>query len=944
MIKRITLLAGMLLLLASTPLSAQRWRDMWEQSDQYSLQEVKAAFEAYYKTNKPRQGDGYKQFLRYLDEVTPRLDAQGQVPDLHARARAARLEVEKALPTSQQRTTIDGNWYYIGSSYGYEADGDINGIGRVTVAAFHPSNANIIYVGTPAAGIWKTTNHGTTWTPMTSNEPFWGVCALAIDPTNGNKLYAISGDDYTGHSKSSGVFKTTDAGATWTDISPSLSYTSSTYRARKILVDPSATSTLYAAIYNSGLHKSTDAGSTWTKIYSNTNLNDLEFHPTNSSILYAADDTDVYRSTDAGATWTSTYTFVGTDAIRIAVTAAAPNYVYAVGGGSSAAGTFPGLIRSTTSGLTWTVRSTTPNIHGSSSAGTDSGTSSWWSLGLSVDPNNASRIHCGSLKEWYSADGGVTWTWRGQMDASGDAVHADCHYLAHNNGNIYYCNDGGIYYSTDNGVNWIDLSNGLGITELYRLASSDDDPCLVVMGAQDNGTNLIDGPFPDEVMDQINGGDGMDCLIDPYDAETLYVSSQNGSLRYSHDRGVTKTNITPATLGSGAWVTPYELNPKKSKTLIAGYEDVGVIYGAGTGSWVNLSSGALGTSTCLSVTFAPSDTTKIYVSKGSAVYRTTNYGSTWTNITTGLPSGTYTQIVVDPTNSSNVFVSISNWTADKKIYESTDGGSTWTNISGTGELPNAPANCLIYQKGTADGIYLGTEAGVYYKDDGLGTWQYFSDGLPYVSIRDLQIVTPTKKLRAATHGRSAWETNLYGITRAASLSLSGAISTDNDYEAYGVITTTQVISSPGDITCTSATGVSMQAGFRVNAGATFLGIVEVCMDIPVSENLAPIYAGPDPDPVPPLPTAAKPVAYSSALFPNPGDNQVTLRVAMPESGLCQVELFDLSMRRIAILDYQVRESGTHDIRLETQEWPAGTYLIRAQYGPQTETRKLVVQH
>lgn len=952
----IRLIAALLLLLTSSPAAAQRWREMWGQPDQYSLLEVKAAFDLHYKTHTPQKGDGYKQFQRYWHDQKHSATELGDAIDMRARASQALASYSQHHPA--QRTTgtsaLDGEWYRIGAAQGYGQDWQIHGVGRVNTVAFHPTISLVLYVGTPTSGIWRSINGGGSWANLTPDEPFWGVSSIVVDYGNPNKLFALTGDDF-GATRSTGVYKSTDAGTNWTNIGPStgIDYNNYRYDGRKLIQHPSLPQTLYAALAigpQAGLYKTTNEGSTWTKVYAGKHLHDVEFHPTNPDILYACEKTEVIRSTNAGSTWDTVYTFPAAEAIRLAVSPASPNTVYAFGGGLSPAGTFPGLVRSTNSGASWTLRSNTPNVQSHAPDGSDWGNSAWWSMGLAVNPTNAAIVHVGSLAEWHSTDGGATWTYRGDMNpgVSTRKVHADCHYLAYNGNKLYYCNDGGIYHSTNDGQQWTDISEGLAITDFYRLASCEADPCKVMGGSQDNGTNVMEGPFTTSYMKQIAGGDGMDCAYSPVDLMTMFFSYQNGNLAVSRNGAATTSWITPDTntFGFGGWVTPIMLNPLKPSTLLAGYTDVLTIYSNGQGNWVNLSNGKIGLlEKCLDVKYAPSDTNTIYVSKGDTVYRTVNRGNTWLVVNNGLPAGkTVSRLAVDPTDKFHIYASIATWEADKKVYESLNGGVSWTNISGVGELPDVPANCIVFDYSTGqNSVYLGTEAGVFYRDDIVGAWQNFSDGLPFASIHDLDIVYNVQKLRAATGGQSAWETNIRGVTHAASHTLSGPINTFNEYSAYGLISSSQALSPTANIRYTSATGVLLNTGFSIQPGALFAGIVQPCMDVPITEDFAvlPPVEAPDPEPVP---TVALPAAFTVTLFPNPSDQRMTLRLVLPEAAHSRVEVFDLAMRRIASLDDQDRAAGTHELSFETGRMPAGSYLVRITAGPHMAIQRLVVQH
>ena len=564
-------------------------------------------------------------------------------------------------------------------------------------------------------------------------------------------------------------------------------------------------------------------------------------------------------------------------------------------------------------------------------------------------------MQVGSLQEWSSNDGGLSWTVHDKMDPMGGSIddcHSDCHVLIYNNGKLYYGNDGGIYYSTNEGTKWTDISNGLHITDIYKTSSTEMDPCMVLFGAQEASSNLMRGPFPTEVMTLVSGGDGMDNAIDPLHPNILYTCQQlGGNLAYNTNSGADpdfeNMAITPDSatgMGPGAWVTPIQLNPLKHTSLLAGYTHVGVHYRALFGTWVNLSSGKIAdTTVCTDVKFAPSDTLTIYVTKADSIFRTTNYGTTWSNITNNirtLGGWNFANIVVNPTNKQHVFVACASWLTNKKVFESTNGGTTWTNISGTG-LPNVPANCLVYQAGTSDGLYLGTDAGVFYRDDLTGAWLPFSDGLPYVAVNDLDIVYTTKKLRAATTGRGMWETNLRGVTRSEFLNLTGSTTATLENEAYGQISSNQVLNSPANVTYRSATGVLLTTGFRVNGGAKFLGTVSPCMAIlaPESTTALPPLAADPPQPDKPLPQE-----FRVSLAPNPTDKQVTLHIALPSPAAFRIEVFDLSMRRIVVRGQEAAGAGLQAYELPTDDWPAGTYLVQVSSGKDIQRLKLVVQH
>jgi len=158
---------------------------------------------------------------------------------------------------------------------------------------------------------------------------------------------------------------------------------------------------------------------------------------------------------------------------------------------------------------------------------------------------------------------------------------------------------------------------------------------------------------------------------------------------------------------------------------------------------------------------APSNNSWIYAAQNNVVYYTSNGGGSWTNITDTLPVGSagIFAMTVSPTKPNRVWVTFSGYSAGNKVFESKDAGNSWTNISGG--LPNLPVNCIVYQPGLADGIYVGTDQGVYYHDTVLNTWVDYSNNLPNTVVMDLKISKASGNLLAATYGRGTWETSTY---------------------------------------------------------------------------------------------------------------------------------------------------------------------------------------
>jgi PKD repeat protein len=639
-----------------------------------------------------------------------------------------------------------------------------SGAGRINCVRFDPTTPTTVYCGAPAGGLWKSTNSGSSWAIVGSTDFLGsiGITDIAIDPTNSNTLYIATGDGDAGDTYSIGVLKSTDGGLTWNTTG--LTWTTSQGRViSKLLINPTNNQVLIA-FTNNGIYRTSNGGTNWTQVQTTNSFKDGEFQPGNPNVVYGA-GTRFWKSTDGGVTWTNTATGLpantSIDRMAIAVTndPTGSNYVYILCGSAANDG-FYGLYRSTDAGVTFTTRSTTPNVLGWSSTGADTGGQGWYDLSIAASNTSRDVIIVGGVNIWRSTNGGTNWTINGHWTGTGAPyVHADIHDLIFypGSGTRYFAGcDGGVFETTNSGGAWSDRSSTLCIAQPYRIGLSASQPWLWITGHQDNGTNLRNGAAYIGTM----GGDGMDCFIDRTNNNVMYGEQYNGAFNRSTNGGGNWTGITTGLTGAAAWVTPWCQDPATANTLWAGYTNVFRSTNQGT-SWTQM--GTLGGSgTIVDIKVAPSLASTIYVCRSNAVFKSTNTGGTWTNITGTLPVGSaaITRLMIDPADPNNVWVSFSGYSAANKVFVTTNGGTSWTNISAG--LPNVPANCLLYTPGsTTDAIYVGMDVGVYYRDNVTGAWAPYFTGLPNVPIFDLECYAPLSVIRAATYGRGVWQVDIY---------------------------------------------------------------------------------------------------------------------------------------------------------------------------------------
>lgn len=746
--KSILLLAlssGMLSAVAQTP----DWIRVWKSNAGFA--EKQKAFEEYWGTRNPlhSKGSGIKQYKRWEWFMQNRLAEDGSYvkPEVLLNALAA----HKGMPQSK---SINSVWKNIGPLTAPSGVSNTKGIGRINAVAFHPTDSNTIYAAAPSGGLWISHNGGQSWE---SNFDFLnsiGTSDIVINPLNPQTLYVASGDRDAGDSYSMGVLKSTDGGNTWGPTGLSFGQFSGSTVTR-LLMNPLDTNMLYAAT-TSGISKSTDAGATWTSLL-NVSVEDMEFVPGHYHKLYAVTDNDIRFSSDAGATWTiinNGFPAV-TGRMKLAVTPADSMYAYVVMANGSSYGA---TIRTTDQGQSWTQMHNFPNLLGYDADGLDNAGQAWYDLDIAVSNTDRNFLIVGGVNIWRSTNGGSSFQiighWTGA--ASTPYVHADIHHLAFHpiTNRMWTGCDGGVFEYQPNSQIWLLYSNGMAVTQFYRLSTSNLNPNIVVSGSQDNGSRVM---RPSGWMHG-TGGDGMEAMTHPTDADIMYTTYQFGSLNRSDDGGFSFVNLgSPVT---GPWITPYTLVPQSPDLMYGGFDKVYQSADGGFG-WTEVSPvfEASADINCISV--CDNSMSVVYASSPRRIYISEDFGNNWTNITSGLPvtspgsSVRISYIAVDDWNPKIVYVTLSGYSAANKVFKSMNGGQTWQNI--TLNLPNVSVNCIETERSAENGLFIGTDLGVYFTDKTMSQWEVYGDSLPNVAVTELEVTPAFARLRASTYGRGIWE-------------------------------------------------------------------------------------------------------------------------------------------------------------------------------------------
>ncbi|MCX6304528.1 MAG: T9SS type A sorting domain-containing protein [Bacteroidetes bacterium] len=712
-----------------------------------------SAFEKFWKNRPVTRGCGWKVFKRWQYIMGGRVSPDGTKPSPDAVYR----EWYKFNRFNQPNRSPGGSWISLGpASIPAPGPAGYLGLGRLNVVAFHPTDQNKLYVGSPSGGFWLTNDNGATWSTTTDNMPTIGVSAIAVDYSNPATILMGTGDRDHGDAPGMGVFKSADGGISWVQSNTGMGNVT----VCKMIQHPT-NALVFLAATTEGIYRSVNGGSSWSQTFSGY-FQDICFKPGNPNVVYAESSSEFYRSSNNGLTFTHiTSGLTSGQRGAIAVTPANPDYVYFLQSDNSSG--YKGVYLSVDAGLTFSTRSTSPNILDWSCDGSDTGGQGWYDLVITADPNSAATVYVGGVNVWKSTDGGITWAISSQWygGCSVPAVHADCHFLGFSpaNGRLYAGNDGGIYYTANGGTAWTDCTVGMTIGQIYKIGQSQTDPAKTINGFQDNGTytNTASGWVA------TGGGDGMECAVDFQNAAYTYHTIYFGSIFRKFNNAGEMQIAGGGVFGideSGGWVTPFILGETDPKKMFVGYKNVWRCNDvqSNTPAWTKISADE--TAECSVLEQSPANPDLLYVVRWGSLQRTENANAdfpAWISCT--LPGGfTPSDLEAHPTEPNTLYA-----TAEYRVYKSTDKGATWNLVPGT--LPDIPVNAIVYEKNSSEGLYIGTQTGVLYRNSGMPGWVNFSSGLPVVDVRELEIYynanPANNKIMVATYGRGLWKSDLY---------------------------------------------------------------------------------------------------------------------------------------------------------------------------------------
>jgi photosystem II stability/assembly factor-like uncharacterized protein len=686
--------------------------------------------------------------------------------------------------------------------------------GRIADLEAVTDNPNIIFVGASIGGVWKSTNGGTTWTPLFDNQPVAAIGDVTIFQANPSIIWVGTGEGNPRNSASvgNGVYKSLDGGTTWMHMG-----LEKTERIHRILLHPGDENIAYAAALGQmwgenpdrGVYKTTDGGKTWRKVlYVNEKVGcaELVMDPVNPNKLFAAmweyrrwpwffksggASSGLYVTHDGGESWTKLTDEQGLPKgdlgrIGLAIARNNPNIIYALIESKKNA-----LFRSDDGGKTWKVVNESPNI----------APRPFYYCDLRIDPQNENRIYSLHSNLQVSNDGGKTFTTLGGQNR----VHSDHHALwihPKDGGFLIDGNDGGVYISHDYGTTWRMVDN-LPLAQFYHINVDMEVPYNIYGGMQDNGS----WRGPGEVWEnngirnwhwnEVGFGDGFATLVDASDPNYGYAMSQGGFIiRFNWKTGERK-DIRPAGPDGVElrfnWNAGIAQDPFDPKTIYYGSQFVHKSTDRGD-SWQIISpdlttndpskqkqneSGGLtkdvtnaeNYTTILTIAPSPIQPGLLWVGTDDGnVQITRDGGKTWTNVVKnipGVPPNTWVpHIEPSKHDAAAAYVVFddhrrSNWAT--YVFKTTDYGRSWTSLTKNDPTAASKGNqmwgyALVIEEDPVDKnlLYLGTEFGLWVSLNGGINWMRWSHGIPTASVMALVVHPRDHDLVIGTHGRAAY--------------------------------------------------------------------------------------------------------------------------------------------------------------------------------------------
>ncbi|MDI6804467.1 MAG: FlgD immunoglobulin-like domain containing protein [Bacteroidota bacterium] len=664
--------------------------------------------------------------------------------------------------------------------------------GRVRAIAISNVNPEIVYASSVSGGIFKSTNGGSGWFPVSDFAANLAISSIVIDPNDNNIIYAGTGEGFFNYDavRGEGVLKSTDAGVSWTILKSFSGTANFPFFVNDIYLRSDSTNILYAAT-NNGLFKTTNSGNNWSFIHQGTSsvratqIVGDPLTPATFYVCYGNHSQDgIYKTTNSGSSFTKLsggFPTAGYNRIALAVSKSNPNILFASLDSATTHYTHS-IQKSTDGGANWNAvaKPTDPLLGGSHLGG-----QGWYNNVIAVHPTDPNIVFAAGINLFKSTNGGSSFSMIafGYPPSAYPYVHVDHHEIEFHPTNpaiIYFGTDGGVFKSTNTGSTFTEFNNGLATTQFYSGAVHPTSE-IYYGGTQDNGT-LKSNSIPNWSM--VFGGDGGATAVDYNNPNTVFTEYVNLNIQKTTNAGsnwAKAMNGIPTTSGpyDGTtdrvlFIAPFVMDPTNPQILVAGtYKVYRTTNSAGT--WTSISNDLTGDGTVATgskisaIAIAKKSSAFIYVgttgsgTSTSRIQITTNTGTSWTNITKSpLPNRWVTCIAVDTVDTDFILVGYSGYNTNipatpGHIFLTTNRGTSWIDVSG--DMPDVPVNAIIINPTINNHWLAGTDLGVFETMNGGTNWVQQNQGLANVQIADLDL-RRDNYVFAATHGRGMFKLSI----------------------------------------------------------------------------------------------------------------------------------------------------------------------------------------
>lgn len=765
------------------------WYQLMKSEDP-NVFEVMKAYKDFFEGRKLEESLETREYKKWLRKIGTNFDAKGNL--LKTTVNPTDHDIVAKAASELKSTT--SSWTLLGP-HKVDMQAPMQSAhptqGVVRSIAVHPTNSNIVLAASVSAGIWRSTDGGSTWNCVSADLLVGSVKGIAYCKNSPNVVYAAS---------NSGALKSTDGGLSWsvTGLDWTANYPGGG-GSNNIAVDPNNPDRAYMAAAW-GLYTTSNGGNTWNQMF-NSETWDVEIHPSNSAIIYVAVSNgndwnnrwiEFWRSSDYGETWTNIlqgYPTKGSNEnmgrAEIAVSAAAPDNVWVVCPGGKNVGSsnqvegIYGIYKSTNTGASFTHHccgsegvesnptAAAPNMIDYDEDGIGTGGGQYtWDMAFAVSDTDPDYMLFGGINLWKSADGGASWSCvkRGHPQSSSTWTHYDIQGITIKGNHTWITTDGGMHYSSDQCTTITNKSFGFVGIEVWGFDQAWKSDIM--------GIGMYHGPVEirdDNIYDGwyvSSGADAGTVMVNKGDDQYLYARPW-GSVKItrSADR-ITQPVVVDLGANCPSYLNPIETFQHRYYHTFYTLDDSKVLKTTDNGgSWTEVKDfGSSYYVNRITTGYLNPDVVCVIVN-WNTVYQSNDGGANWTNIT---PSSSvsmgksFSNIAIDGADSNIMWLTMGGKQSDVKVLKTTNGGNSWIDYSGpVGNLPSYQINHIANQNGTNGGVYIANSVGVWYRNNSMTEWQAFNNGLPMATDAwFIRLNYAKNKIRIGTQ-RGVWENELY---------------------------------------------------------------------------------------------------------------------------------------------------------------------------------------